>query len=284
MPLVVLCFWIGIYPKPFLEFLHGPMAARWRHRPARHASTRAGGRPAHGLRDGARRGARRRAGTRRRPPAHADQRAGASCPPAATDRSSLALSPPQRHRPATMSGAYVWPGDGARVVTSWRVKVPLFVCLLPDPRPGLPRLPLLPADLRGGRLAWPCCWRPVQRSPDAPAGRAALARGRPADAAGDRGHPGAGAAATARSSPSRRWRSSTGCARTWSRRRSSASGARRCRSATRWSWPGSASATGGQRHAAASTRALAHRRGGEPPRAGRPRRAGHGRCSTSASS
>ena len=26
MPLVVLCFWIGIYPKPFLDFLHGPMA------------------------------------------------------------------------------------------------------------------------------------------------------------------------------------------------------------------------------------------------------------------
>ena len=24
MPLVVLCFWIGIYPKPVLEFLHGP--------------------------------------------------------------------------------------------------------------------------------------------------------------------------------------------------------------------------------------------------------------------
>ena len=26
VPLVVLCFWIGIYPKPFLEFLHGPAA------------------------------------------------------------------------------------------------------------------------------------------------------------------------------------------------------------------------------------------------------------------
>ena len=26
VPLVVLCFWIGIYPKPFLEFLHKPMA------------------------------------------------------------------------------------------------------------------------------------------------------------------------------------------------------------------------------------------------------------------
>jgi NADH-quinone oxidoreductase subunit M len=24
VPLVVLCFWIGIYPKPFLAFLHGP--------------------------------------------------------------------------------------------------------------------------------------------------------------------------------------------------------------------------------------------------------------------
>jgi NADH-quinone oxidoreductase subunit M len=24
VPLVVLCFWIGIYPKPFLDFLHGP--------------------------------------------------------------------------------------------------------------------------------------------------------------------------------------------------------------------------------------------------------------------
>ena len=26
VPLVVLCFWIGLYPKPFLEFLHGPVA------------------------------------------------------------------------------------------------------------------------------------------------------------------------------------------------------------------------------------------------------------------
>jgi NADH-quinone oxidoreductase subunit M len=26
VPLVALCFWIGIYPKPVLEFLHGPMA------------------------------------------------------------------------------------------------------------------------------------------------------------------------------------------------------------------------------------------------------------------
>jgi NADH-quinone oxidoreductase subunit M len=26
VPLVVLCFWIGIYPKPFLAFLHKPMA------------------------------------------------------------------------------------------------------------------------------------------------------------------------------------------------------------------------------------------------------------------
>jgi NADH-quinone oxidoreductase subunit M len=26
VPLVVLCFWIGLYPKPFLEFLHVPMA------------------------------------------------------------------------------------------------------------------------------------------------------------------------------------------------------------------------------------------------------------------
>jgi NADH-quinone oxidoreductase subunit M len=26
VPLVVLCFWIGIYPKPFLEFLHQPVA------------------------------------------------------------------------------------------------------------------------------------------------------------------------------------------------------------------------------------------------------------------
>jgi NADH-quinone oxidoreductase subunit M len=26
VPLVVLCFWIGIYPKPYLEFLHKPMA------------------------------------------------------------------------------------------------------------------------------------------------------------------------------------------------------------------------------------------------------------------
>jgi len=26
VPLVVLCFWIGVYPKPFLEFLHGPAA------------------------------------------------------------------------------------------------------------------------------------------------------------------------------------------------------------------------------------------------------------------
>jgi NADH-quinone oxidoreductase subunit M len=25
IPLVVLCFWIGVYPKPFLEFLHRPM-------------------------------------------------------------------------------------------------------------------------------------------------------------------------------------------------------------------------------------------------------------------
>jgi hypothetical protein len=22
----VLCFWIGVYPKPFLAFLHGPVA------------------------------------------------------------------------------------------------------------------------------------------------------------------------------------------------------------------------------------------------------------------
>jgi NADH-quinone oxidoreductase subunit M len=26
VPLVALCFWIGVYPKPFLEFLHGPAA------------------------------------------------------------------------------------------------------------------------------------------------------------------------------------------------------------------------------------------------------------------
>ncbi len=24
VPLVVLCFWIGVYPKPFLDFLHKP--------------------------------------------------------------------------------------------------------------------------------------------------------------------------------------------------------------------------------------------------------------------
>jgi NADH-quinone oxidoreductase subunit M len=27
VPLVVLCFWIGVYPKPFLEFLHKPAAS-----------------------------------------------------------------------------------------------------------------------------------------------------------------------------------------------------------------------------------------------------------------
>jgi NADH-quinone oxidoreductase subunit M len=37
VPLVVLCFWIGIYPKPFLEFLHGPM---------REVAARVGGAPA----------------------------------------------------------------------------------------------------------------------------------------------------------------------------------------------------------------------------------------------
>jgi NADH-quinone oxidoreductase subunit M len=26
VPLAVLCFWIGLYPKPFLEFLHAPAA------------------------------------------------------------------------------------------------------------------------------------------------------------------------------------------------------------------------------------------------------------------
>jgi len=26
VPLVALCFWIGLYPKPFLEFLHEPVA------------------------------------------------------------------------------------------------------------------------------------------------------------------------------------------------------------------------------------------------------------------
>lgn len=26
VPLVVLCFWIGIYPKPFLDYLHVPAA------------------------------------------------------------------------------------------------------------------------------------------------------------------------------------------------------------------------------------------------------------------
>jgi NADH-quinone oxidoreductase subunit M len=26
VPLVVLCFWIGVYPKPFLDFLHKPVA------------------------------------------------------------------------------------------------------------------------------------------------------------------------------------------------------------------------------------------------------------------
>jgi hypothetical protein len=26
VPLVLLCFWIGVYPKPFLEFLHKPAA------------------------------------------------------------------------------------------------------------------------------------------------------------------------------------------------------------------------------------------------------------------
>jgi len=26
VPLVALCFWIGVYPKPFLDFLHGPLA------------------------------------------------------------------------------------------------------------------------------------------------------------------------------------------------------------------------------------------------------------------
>jgi NADH-quinone oxidoreductase subunit M len=25
VPLVVMCFWIGLYPKPFLEYLHKPM-------------------------------------------------------------------------------------------------------------------------------------------------------------------------------------------------------------------------------------------------------------------
>ena len=26
VPLVALCFWIGVYPKPFLDFLHAPVA------------------------------------------------------------------------------------------------------------------------------------------------------------------------------------------------------------------------------------------------------------------
>jgi NADH-quinone oxidoreductase subunit M len=26
VPLVALCFWIGVYPKPFLDFLHEPVA------------------------------------------------------------------------------------------------------------------------------------------------------------------------------------------------------------------------------------------------------------------
>jgi hypothetical protein len=25
VPLVALCFWIGVYPKPFLAYLHGPV-------------------------------------------------------------------------------------------------------------------------------------------------------------------------------------------------------------------------------------------------------------------
>ena len=35
VPLVVLCFWIGVYPKPFLDFLHKPAARVARDRPAR---------------------------------------------------------------------------------------------------------------------------------------------------------------------------------------------------------------------------------------------------------
>ena len=44
VPLVVLCFWIGVYPKPFLEFLHKPGGPRRGDRPAREV------RPPHGPR------------------------------------------------------------------------------------------------------------------------------------------------------------------------------------------------------------------------------------------
>ena len=57
MPLVALCFWIGIYPKPVLDFLHGPMARLAA--PSSPAASTRPRRPAHGRPDGARRGARR---------------------------------------------------------------------------------------------------------------------------------------------------------------------------------------------------------------------------------
>ena len=64
VPLVVLCFWIGLYPKPFLDYLHKPMG-----RLARDGATREVRAPAWPTRPSAE-------GAGRRPPAR-----GVSGPP-----------------------------------------------------------------------------------------------------------------------------------------------------------------------------------------------------------
>ena len=68
VPLVVLCFWIGVYPKPFLAFLHRPMAQLAAHDPAREVPGRGRRGPRGAARVRSRSGARRSWCGRRRGP------------------------------------------------------------------------------------------------------------------------------------------------------------------------------------------------------------------------
>ena len=121
----MLCFWIGIYPKPFLDFLHAADGAARRPPSSPGASTPRRHRRAHGT--GAVHAAEPAGAQATCTARHAHQRAGGRARRRAL--TFVAPAPSRRGAPGYECREPMSPGE-ARVVPSWRVKVPLVACLV----------------------------------------------------------------------------------------------------------------------------------------------------------